>query len=119
MAKASGAVITVSHAYAAALHDRRFRQMESELPDAYLKEEKLIERRDIHDDLITRRLQIISDSYLDVVVARCGAADNVPVVRFLSVRFQPWRPESYRPIEIQCTRSQSGLVAESRYLGVF
>lgn len=72
LAPRSGATITASHVYAAALHDRRFRQMESGLPDEYLKEEKLIEQRDIHDDLITRGLQVISDSYLDVVVARCA-----------------------------------------------
>ena len=35
---------------------------------------KLVEQRDIHDDLITRGLQVISDSYLDVFDAKCEAA---------------------------------------------
>ncbi len=74
LAKASGAALAGSHVYAAKLHDRRFRQMEGGLPEAYRKEEKLVEQRDIHDDLITRGLQVISDSYLDVFEAKCAAA---------------------------------------------
>ncbi|MBM3390840.1 MAG: universal stress protein UspA [Betaproteobacteria bacterium] len=74
LAQAGGAVLTGSHVYAAKLHDRRFRQMEGGLPEAYRKEEKLVEQRDIHDDLITRGLQVISDSYLDVFEAKCAAA---------------------------------------------
>lgn len=66
--------LTGSHVYAAKLHDRRFRQMEGGLPEPYKKEEKLVEQRDIHDDLITRGLQVISDSYLDVFDQRCHAA---------------------------------------------
>jgi len=72
-AQAHGSKLTGSHVYAAKLHDRRFRQMEGGLPEPYRKEEKLIEQREIHDDLITRGLQIISDSYLDVFSARCQA----------------------------------------------
>ncbi|MBI1989982.1 MAG: universal stress protein [Betaproteobacteria bacterium] len=74
LAKAGGAALTGSHVYAAKLHDRRFRQMEGGLPEPYRKEEKLVEQRDIHDDLITRGLRIISDSYLDVFEDRCRAA---------------------------------------------
>ncbi len=74
LAKAGGAALTGSHVYAAKLHDRRFRQMEGGLPEAYQKEEKLVEQRDIHDDLITRGLSVISDSYLDVFDGRCQAA---------------------------------------------
>jgi len=74
LAKETGARLTGSHVYAARLHDRRFRQMEGGLPEAYKKEEKLVEQRDIHDDLITRGLQVISDSYLDVFEAKCEAA---------------------------------------------
>ncbi|MBI3372202.1 MAG: universal stress protein [Betaproteobacteria bacterium] len=70
----TGAMLTGSHVYAAKLHDRRFRQMEGGLPEAYRKEEKLVEQRDIHDDLITRGLQVISDSYLDVFAERCTRA---------------------------------------------
>lgn len=74
LARASGACLAGSHVYAAKLHDRRFRQMEGGLPEPYRKEEKLVEQRDIHDDLITRGLQVISDSYLDVFASRCEAA---------------------------------------------
>lgn len=73
-AQMHGSELTGSHVYAAKLHDRRFRQMEGGLPEPYRKEEKLIEQREIHDDLITRGLQIISDSYLDVFSARCRTA---------------------------------------------
>jgi nucleotide-binding universal stress UspA family protein len=74
LARETGAALAGSHVYAARLHDRRFRQMEGGLPEAYRKEEKLVEQRDIHDDLITRGLQVISDSYLDVFEAKCAAA---------------------------------------------
>jgi nucleotide-binding universal stress UspA family protein len=71
LAAAAGARLTGSHVYAAKLHDRRFRQMEGGLPEPYRKEDKLTEQRDIHDDLITRGLGIISDSFLDVFEKRC------------------------------------------------
>lgn len=74
LAGETGAKLTGSHVYAARLHDRRFRQMEGGLPEPYRKEEKLVEQRDIHDDLITRGLLIISDSYLDVFEDRCQGA---------------------------------------------
>lgn len=74
IARSTGAALTGSHVYAAKLHDRRFRQMEGGLPEPYRKEDKLVEQREIHDDLITRGLQVISDSYLDVFDARCRAA---------------------------------------------
>jgi nucleotide-binding universal stress UspA family protein len=74
IAQRTGALLTGSHVYAAKLHDRRFRQMEGGLPEPYRKEEKLVEQRDIHDDLITRGLQVISDSYLDVFAERCTRA---------------------------------------------
>ena len=73
-AKRTGAMLTGSHVYAAKLHDRRFRQMEGGLPEPYRKEEKLVEQREIHDDLITRGLRVISDSYLDVFAERCTRA---------------------------------------------
>ncbi len=74
LAGRSGALLTGSHVYAAKLHDRRFRQMEGGLPEPYRKEEKLVEQRDIHDDLITRGLRVISDSYLEVFAERCSRA---------------------------------------------
>jgi nucleotide-binding universal stress UspA family protein len=74
LAARTGAMLTGSHVYAAKLHDRRFRQMEGGLPKAYRREEKLIEQREVHDDLITRGLRVISDSYLDVFAGRCARA---------------------------------------------
>lgn len=74
IARRSGARITGSHVYAARLHDRRFRQMESGLPQRYLAEAKLVEQREVHDDLITRGLGLVSDSYLAVVSSKCAEA---------------------------------------------
>ncbi len=74
LSRRTGAQLTGSHVYAAKLHDRRFRQMEGGLPEPYKKEDKLVEQREVHDDLITRGLSVISDSYLDVFDARCRAA---------------------------------------------
>ncbi len=67
--------ITGIHAYAARLHDARFRQMEGGLPKRYLDEEEMQYQRDVHDDLITHGLTIISDSYHDVAEESCGDAE--------------------------------------------
>ncbi|MBI3938644.1 MAG: universal stress protein, partial [Betaproteobacteria bacterium] len=82
IARHSGARVTASHVYAARLHDRRFRQMEGGLPERYLKEDKLVEQREVHDDLITRGLRLISDSYLDVASGTCERA-GVPFARVM------------------------------------
>ncbi|MFQ5533524.1 MAG: universal stress protein, partial [Sphingomonadales bacterium] len=66
--------ITGIHAYAAALHDRRFRQMEGGLPDRYREEQEMEHQREVHDDLITQGLNIISDSYHDVADEVCAEA---------------------------------------------
>ena len=66
------AVITGSHVYAAKLHDMRFRQMEGGLPEQFREEQELERQRDVHDDLITRGLSIITDSYLDQAAAKCN-----------------------------------------------
>ncbi|USF86653.1 universal stress protein [Candidatus Endoriftia persephone] len=57
--------LTAAHVYAAKLHDVRFRQMEGGLPEQFREEQELERQRDVHDDLITRGLSIITDSYLD------------------------------------------------------
>jgi len=80
IATQTGATLTGAHVYAALLHDRRFRQMEGGLPERYLQEGKLQEQREVHDDLITRGLQIVADSYLDVFSRQCAAA-GVPCRR--------------------------------------
>lgn len=71
MAKIFNAKITGTHVYAAKLHDMRFRQMEGGLPEQFRQEEELERQRDVHDDLITRGLSIITDSYLDQVDRLC------------------------------------------------
>ncbi len=66
------ASITATHAYAAKMHDLRFRQMEGGLPEQFREENELERQRDIHDSLITRGLSIITDSYLDQVERVCN-----------------------------------------------
>ncbi len=64
--------ITATHAYAAKMHDIRFRQMEGGLPEQFREENELERQRDIHDSLITRGLSIITDSYLDQAERVCN-----------------------------------------------
>src|SRR5262249_44769117 len=66
--------ITGCHVYAARLHDYRFKQMEYTLPDEYKDETELERQRKIHDSLIAMGLQLISDSYLDVLARKAEAA---------------------------------------------
>ena len=70
----SDGVIIGIHAYAAKLHDRRFRQMEGGLPERYLEEQEMERQREVHDSLITRGLDIISDSYHDAAERSCKEA---------------------------------------------
>lgn len=77
LAKTFGGKVIGSHVYAAKMHDRRFKQMEAGLPEEYQGEKELERQRQIHDSLITRGLEIISDSYMDVVTQKCGDA-NIP-----------------------------------------
>lgn len=74
LAAAGPAELTGCHVYAARMHDVRFKQMEYTLPEEYQQEQELDRQRRIHDSLITRGLQLISDSYLDVMKARTDAA---------------------------------------------
>lgn len=80
LAKTFGSKIVGSHVYAAKMHDKRFKQMEAGLPEEYHDEKELERQRQIHDSLITRGLQIITDSYLDYVDKRCTET-NLPVER--------------------------------------
>ncbi|HKW85915.1 MAG TPA: universal stress protein [Nitrospiraceae bacterium] len=80
LAKSFGSKIVGSHVYAAKMHDKRFKQMEAGLPEEYHDEKELDRQRQIHDSLITRGLQIITDSYLDYVDKKCTEA-NLPLER--------------------------------------
>ncbi|MFN2466215.1 MAG: universal stress protein [Candidatus Dormibacteria bacterium] len=74
LAGSTGARLTGCHVYAARMHDVRFKQMEYTLPEEYQDEQELERQRKIHDSLITRGLQLISDSYLEVLKASADAA---------------------------------------------
>src|SRR5256884_8837864 len=69
-----GARLTGVHVYAARLHDYRFKQMEYTLPEEYKDENELERRRKIHDSLIAMGLQLISESYLDVMAKKAAEA---------------------------------------------
>jgi nucleotide-binding universal stress UspA family protein len=73
LAGSVGGTVTGVHAYAARLHDNRFRQMEGGLPERYRKEQEMEHQRDVHDSLITRGLGVISDSYHDNAAPVCEA----------------------------------------------
>jgi nucleotide-binding universal stress UspA family protein/predicted Zn-ribbon and HTH transcriptional regulator len=74
LGKAFSARLTGCHVYAARLHDYRFKQMEYTLPEEYKDEAELERQRRIHDSLIAMGLQLISDSYLDVLAQKAEAA---------------------------------------------
>ena len=69
--KKFGSQLVGSHVYAAKMHDVRFKQMEYTLPEEYQDEVELEKQRRIHDTLITMGLQLISDSYLEVMKEKC------------------------------------------------
>ena len=70
-----GSQLVGSHVYAAKMHDVRFKQMEYTLPEEYQDEVELEKQRRIHDTLITMGLQLISDSYLEVMKKKCEESD--------------------------------------------
>src|SRR5437762_2558129 len=74
LGRAFGARLTGSHVYAARLHDYRFKQTEYTLPEENKDENERERQRKIHDSLIAMGLQLISESYLDVMKARAEAA---------------------------------------------
>jgi nucleotide-binding universal stress UspA family protein len=74
LGRAFAAKLTGCHVYAARLHDYRFKQMEYTLPEEYKDENELERQRKIHDSLIAMGLQLISDSYLDVMARKAEAA---------------------------------------------
>ncbi len=74
--------LVANHVYAAKLHDVRFRQLETGLPARFQSKEEIQRQRKIHDKLIEKGLQLISDSFLDRVEKQCKEA-GVPLVRQL------------------------------------
>ncbi|MBI3082544.1 MAG: universal stress protein, partial [Gemmatimonadetes bacterium] len=82
LGKEFGAHLVGNHVYAARLHDVRFRQLESGLPARFQTKEEIQRQRKIHDKLIEKGLQLISDSYLDQMEQKCRTA-GVPMTRQL------------------------------------
>jgi nucleotide-binding universal stress UspA family protein len=82
LARPADGRITATHVYAARLHDVRFRQLEVGLPAQFQEPAEIRRQRKIHDKLIEKGLQLISDSFLDQVDRRCREAD-VPLRRQL------------------------------------
>ncbi len=78
----SGGRLTGNHVYAARLHDVRFRQLETGLPAQFQTPDEIKRQRKIHDKLIEKGLQLISDSFLDQLEQRCARA-GVPLRRQL------------------------------------
>ncbi len=79
------AEVTGLHVYAARLHESRFMDLETGLPERYRSEAILKRQRDIHMDLIEKGLGLISCSYLDGfrvmaekegVVCRCRSREG-------------------------------------------
>lgn len=77
LGKAFDAELVGCHAYAAKMHDIRFKQMEFTLPEEYLVEGEMEKQRKVHDTLITMGLELISDSYNVVMQKRC-LEENLP-----------------------------------------
>ncbi|MBW3533614.1 MAG: universal stress protein [Gemmatimonadetes bacterium] len=82
LCRRSGGRITGNHVYAARLHDVRFRQLETGLPAQFQTPQEIKRQRKVHDKLIEKGLQLISDSFLDQTEKRCREAE-VPLTRQL------------------------------------
>lgn len=74
IAEKLGSQLTGSHVYSAALHDRRFKDMEGGLPEHYQQEERLKKSKMVHNSLIEDGLRLISDAYLDFFKRKCVEA---------------------------------------------
>ncbi|MDN3513730.1 MAG: universal stress protein [Candidatus Brocadia sp.] len=74
ISKKFGSLLVGCHVYDAALHQRRFRDMEKGLPPQFQDENVLQRQRDLHSSLINLGLKLISESYLDVFKNKCREA---------------------------------------------
>ncbi|MBI4319739.1 MAG: universal stress protein [Chloroflexi bacterium] len=74
LAERFGGAMVGFHAYAARLHEGRFRQLESSLPQRYQQPAVMERQRQAHASLISQGLEIVSRSYLDGCAARCREA---------------------------------------------
>jgi nucleotide-binding universal stress UspA family protein len=74
LAEKENSTLIGSHVYAAKLHDQRFKTMEAGLPHEFQQEQILEKQRTIHADLITKGLELITDSYLEAMEEKCKKA---------------------------------------------
>jgi nucleotide-binding universal stress UspA family protein len=97
LCRESGGRLTGTHVYAARLHDVRFRQLEVGLPAQFQEPAEIRRQRKIHDKLIEKGLQLISDSFLDEVDRKAEARD-VPLTRQLleGINFEEIAKEANR-----------------------
>ncbi|MBI5886635.1 MAG: universal stress protein, partial [Deltaproteobacteria bacterium] len=96
------------HVYAARLHDDRFRSMEPSLPPRYQNEDELSRQRQVHDSLITKGLQVISDSYLSAFLAMAEGAG----VKAVGVSREG---RNYAELLKETSETNSGLVVMGAY----
>ncbi|NOZ37866.1 MAG: universal stress protein [Gammaproteobacteria bacterium] len=92
IADAYNSKVTATHVYAAKMHDMRFKQMEGGLPEQFREEDELERQRnvhDVHDDLITRGLSIITSSYLT-------QAENLCLQKQISFQGRSLEGKNYR-----------------------
>lgn len=82
IAKEFSSELVGGHVYAANLHHKRFKEMESGLPEKFREENELKKQREFHNTLIGKGLRMISDSYLDGLGKKCQDG-NVPFSRNL------------------------------------
>ncbi|MEE9604115.1 MAG: universal stress protein [Candidatus Scalindua sp.] len=80
IAKKYSSELIGGHVYAANLHHKRFKEMESGLPEKYRGENELKKQREFHNSLIGRGLRMISNSYLDDLDKKCQS-EEVPFTR--------------------------------------
>lgn len=97
------AELTGAHVYAAKLHDLRFRQMEGGLPEQFREEKELERQRDVHDDLITKGLSIITDSYLDQMQRQADDAG-------LALQRRSLEGKNYRELVGECNNGAYDLL---------
>src|SRR5918995_1635971 len=75
VARQFGGRVAGCHAYAAKMHDVRFRQMESGLPEEFRDEDEMKRQRKIHDQLIVKDLD--RSPFEHIVVAVDGSAKSL------------------------------------------
>ena len=79
-ARRFGGRVAGCHVNAAKIHNARLWKMESGIPEKLRDEHEMKRQPKIHDQLITKGLEIITDSYIDVLEPLCEKYD-VELVR--------------------------------------